>query len=415
MNRRILIVLGLLVMAGAGSFAAYRKSQDEPPLVVETEISGLQRIVQKVNATGKIQPETQVKISADVSSKILAIHVDEGDWVDKGDLLVELDRERYEASVETAEANVRSAQANARLVAENRNKVEKELHRMREMFGKKLESQANLDTAEAAHSVEVARYESADDQVEQARGMLKQVRDELSKTTLYAPMSGTISDLNKEAGEIAIGSQFQEDVILVIADLGAMEARVNVDENDIVAIRIGADAEIEVDALLNRLITGKVSEIATSANIIGEGTNNQKTEFEVKIAIDPAVEELRPGMTASADIVTGIKDSVLGVPIQSVALRSAEQLQKEAAEAGDDRAFVGDRDGFVEVVFIVNDDTVEARKVESGLQSDNYIEVVSGLKKGEEIVTGSYRVISRDLKHGARVTKDKEGKGLEES
>ena len=411
MNRTILVAVGILVLASITGGFLYVRSHDEKPLEVQTAPAEKHRIVQKVNATGKIQPVTQVKISADVSSKILAIHVKEGDWVNKGDLLVELDKERYAAAVEAAEANVRSAEANARLVAENRNKVEKELKRVTEMFGRKLDSQANLDTARAAYKVEVARYQSAADQVKQAEGMLKQAKDQLSKTTLYAPMSGTISDLNKQVGEIAIGSQFQEDVILVVADLSSMEARVNVDENDIVSVKVGAKAEIAVDALPNRTVTGTVTDIANSANITGEGTNNQKTEFEVKIGIKPAVKELRPGMTASADIITGVKESTLGVPIQSVALRSAEQLQQEAKKVGDKTEFKGDRDGFVEVVFVVNNNVAMARAVKTGLQSDQYIEILKGLSAGDQIVTGSYRVISRDLKDGARVAIDNSDDG----
>jgi len=186
----------------------------------------------EVNATGKIQPKTQVKISADVSAKIVRMNVKEGDWVDPGDLLLELDSERYLASVESEEANVRSAIADAELVRENVVQTERVYQRAKELLERKLESQANLDSAQAAYQVEQARYQSALDKVEQARGRLKQARDALSKTTIYAPMAGTISDLNKEQGEIAIGSQFQEDVIMVLADLGAMEALVNVDEND---------------------------------------------------------------------------------------------------------------------------------------------------------------------------------------
>jgi len=404
MKRKYLITIGVIALAGVAGVGMYVQRQDTPPTDVEAGSATLQRIQQKVNATGKIQPETQVNISADVSSKILALHVQEGDWVNKGDLLVDLDRERYEAAVESAEASVRSAQANARLVAENRSKSEKEYKRVTQMVERGLESQANLDTAEAAWRVEVARYESAQDQVEQAKGLLKQARDQLAKTTLYAPMSGTISDLNKEAGEIAIGSQFQEDVIMVIADLTAMEARVNVDENDIVAIQIDQSAEIEVDALPGRTLTGTVTDIARSANVAGEGTSDQKTEFEVRIAINPDVAELRPGMTASADIITGTKEEALGVPIQSIALRSVEQLKQEFEAAGEEAAALEpDRDGFVEVVFVIDHGKARAQQVETGLQSDDYIEIVSGLEEGEEIVTGSYRAISKDLKHGAAV------------
>jgi HlyD family secretion protein len=358
-----------------------------------------------------------VRISADVSAKIVALHVEEGDWVEAGQLLVELDRERYEAAVESAEANVRSAQANAKLVQSNMLKAEKDYDRASDIVARKLESQSVLDTADAAYQVEIARYESALDQIEQARASLKQARDSLAKTIIYSPMSGTISDLNKEQGEIAIGSQFQEDVILVVADLTEMEAQVNVDENDIVNVKLGQQAEVRVDALFGELLTGTIYEIANTANASEPGTQNQKTEFEVKIAITGETGRLRPGMTASADISTQTKPGVVGVPIQSVAVRTVDQLTLEGEEIEDaEKRFTADADGFVEIVFVVQDDgSVAARQVETGIQSDDMIEVVSGIEAGEEVVTGSYRAISSDLQNGAQVNvnNDQKRRGTE--
>ena len=396
------IILGVTVLAGivAGGIAM-KKGGEKPPEVQTTKVTRTE-IVQKVNATGKIQPKTQVKISADVSAKITRMEIKEGDWVEKGDFLVELDRERYLASVESAEANVRSAMANANLVQENVIQTERVYNRSRELVERNLESQAALDSAQAAYQVEVARFQSATDQVEQARGRMKQVRDDLSKTTIYAPMAGTISDLNKEQGEIAIGSQFQEDVIMVIANLDEMEALVNVDENDIVSIKLAQVAEIEVDALFGEQLVGTVVEIANSANIAAPGTNEQKTEFEVNISVQSEEDRLRPGMTASADIVTDTRTDAISIPIQSVTVRTIEQL-----EAGDENAaenFTAGPDGFVEVVFVVEDGKVMARQLKTGIQSDEFIEVIDGLKEGEEVVSGSYRAISRDLVHGAVVT-----------
>ena len=400
------IVLGVVIIVGvvAGGLAM-RKGGEKAPSVQTAQVERA-RIIQKVNATGKIQPKIQVKISADVSAKIIAMHVEEGDWVEQGELLLELDRERYLASVESEEANVRSAQANANLVQENVLQTERVYNRAKELVERNLESQAALDSAQAAYQVELARYQSAIDQVEQVRGRLKQARDDLSKTTIYAPMTGTVSDLNKEQGEIAIGSQFQEDVIMVFANLDAMEALVNVDENDIVSIALGQVAEIELDALPDEKLAGTVAEIANSANIAGQGTTSQKTEFEVTIAVDAAREELRPGMTASADIITDTREDALSIPIQSVTVRTIEQL-----EEGDEKAkenFTPAEDGFVELVFVVEDGKVMARQVETGIQGDELIEVTSGLSEGDEVVSGSYRAISRDLVHGAVVTVDNE-------
>jgi HlyD family secretion protein len=262
-----------------------------------------------------------------------------------------------------------------------------------------------LDTQQAAYQVEIARHESALDKVEQAKAALKQAQDALAKTTIYAPMAGTISDLRKEQGEIAIGSQFQEDVILVVSDLTEMEAQVNVDENDIVSVEIGQEAEIEVDALFNQTLTGRVYEIANTANIGEEGTTDQKTEFEVKITIIDPLASLRPGMTASADIFAKTKERALSVPIQSVAVRTLDQLTREGESREDaEKLYTPDRDGFVEIVFCIEGDTAVAKQVTTGIQSDNLIEILSGLGENEQVVTGSYRAISKDLVNGAEVT-----------
>jgi HlyD family secretion protein len=240
--------------------------------------------------------------------------------------------------------------------------------------------------------------------------MLKQADDDLSKTRIYAPMSGTISDLNKEQGEIAIGSQFQEDVILVLADLTEMEALVNVDENDIINVAIGQTADVEVDALFGESLRGEVYEIANAANVDAQGTANQKTEFEVKIAITDDTRKLRPGMTASADISTQTKDNVVSVPIQSVAVRTIDQLTLEGESVKDaEQRFEADEDGFVEIVFCVDGGRAVARQVSTGIQSDDMIEVVSGVDADEVVVTGSYRAISTDLRNGAEVNVKSDG------
>ncbi len=402
MNKK-LILLAVAVVLIAGTGYTVIKGGKKDLAEVQTAKVEAREIIRKVNATGKIQPKTQVKISADVSAKIMKLNVAEGDKVKEGHFLVELDRKRYLAAVESEEANVRTAEANSKLVKENMQKTQKDYVRAKEMVTKNLDSQANLDNTYAAHQVEIARYESTVYQVDQARARLKQVQDDLNKTSMYAPMDGTITDLNKELGEIAIGSQFQEDVIMVVSDLTTMEAQVNVDENDIVSIAIGQDAEIEVDALTDLVLMGKVTEISNSANMAEQGNNNQKTEFEVTITIIDPAGDLRPGMTASADIITHVKDGVLGVPLQSVAVRTLDQLKAEEGADAISETYTPNKDGFVEMVFVLNGDKVLAKQVKTGIQSDDYIEVESGLKGQDQIVTGSYRAISRDLVNGQAV------------
>jgi len=384
-------------------------------LSVQTESASRQDIVETVTATGKIEPRTQVKISADVAAKITHLPVKEGDWVEKGDLLVRLDSERFAAALEQAEAALRSAQANANLARETLIKTEKDFHRTEQLFEQKLESQAMYDQAYAAMQIEKARYQSALELVDQAQATVKQARDNLSKTTIYAPMSGTISALHKEVGEIALGSQFQEDVIMIVSDLSVMEALVDVDENDVVKISLNDSATVDIDALPDTTFHGVVREIASSANISGLGTTQQKTEFQIKLTITDAMSVLRPGMTASADIVTEIRDSTLCVPIQCVTVRTLDQLKTPAGEgaggSGEAEAdsttpprYTPDKDGFVPVVFVIQDDVARAVQVHTGIQSDTHIEIVSGISDGDQIITGNYRAISQTLTDSMPVT-----------
>ena len=419
MKKRTIIIAAVVAVAGLSVAAFVLHARGDKPLEVQTTMASRQKVVQKANATGKVQPKTQVKISADVSARIMRLGVKDGDRVEQGQFLVELDREAYLAAVERAQANVRSAEANARLVREGMLQAEREFNRAKEIVKRKLDSQARLDATEAAYKVEVARYESAVGNVTEARAAQKQSQDSLSKTAIYAPMAGVITELRRKLGEIAIGSQFQEDVIMVISDLSEMEVQLDVDENDIVSVALGDLTEIEVDALPNRKLTGTAYEIGNSAKAQGEEgqAGNQKTEFLVKVAITDPPAELRPGMTASADIVTDTKESTLSVPIQCVTVRTLEQLKagKEGKEGEDAAAaFKADDDGFVQLVFVLVDDKVVARQVETGIQGENLIEIVSGLEEGATVISGSYRAISRDLVPGAEVKVNNEPKKQEQ-
>ncbi len=394
----VVVVVVIVIVAGKNG---------NHKITVEAEAASKRNIVETVTATGKIEPRTQVKISADVAAKITYLGVKEGDWVEKGDLLVRLDQERYIAALEQSEANLRSVKANANLANENVLKAEKDFERTKQLVDQNLESRAIYDQAYSTLQVEKARYQSMLEQVDQAQASLKQTKDNLSKTTIYAPMAGTISTLNKEVGEIALGSQFQEDVIMIVSDLSMMEALVNVDENDIVNVSLSDSAKIEIDAIPDRAFNGIVREIASSANISGLGTTEQKTEFEVKLAIIDAVPALRPGMTASSDIVIETRDSVLCVPIQCVTVRTPDQLKGPAASSGENpgpdstsgQQYTADEDGFVPIVWIVEEGTVNAMQVETGVQSDTHIEILDGISEGDRVVTGNYRAISQTLRN----------------
>jgi len=405
LKKKKIIWLSAIAVVMIIVIVAVVKKNGNQATTVQTEIASKQNIVETVTATGKIEPKTQVKISADVAAKITHLGIKEGDWVEKGDLLVRLDQERYSAVLEQSEANLRSVQANAKVAKETLLKTERDFQRIEKLYEQKLESQAVYDQAYSNVQIQKAQYQSAQELVEQAQAAVKQSKDNLSKTTIYAPMAGTISALNKEVGEIALGSQFQEDVIMIVSDLALMEALVDVDENDIIKVSVNDSATIEIDAFPDKSFHGVVREIASSANISGLGTTDQKTEFEVKLTLTDPVSELRPGMTASADIVVETRDSTLCVPIQCVTVRTPEQLKQRTneneqgaeADSVSQEGYTPDKDGFVPVVFVIEDGVAKAMQVETGIQSETHIEILAGISEGDEIVTGNYRAISQTL------------------
>jgi HlyD family secretion protein len=421
-KRKLFIGIALIVVIAVVVVIMAKKNGGQRT-AVETEAAGNRRIVETVTATGRIEPRTQVKISADVAAKITYLGVKEGDWVEKGDLLVRLDQERYIAALEQTEANWRSAKANSDLAKESLLKAEKDFERIQSLIEQGHETQASYDQAYANVQIETARHQSAVEMVDQAWASVKQAQDNLSKTTIYSPMAGTISALNKEVGEIALGSQFQEDVIMIVSDLSQMEALVRVDENDIVNVSMSDSATIEIDALPDEVFRGVVREIASSARISGAGTTEQKTEFEVKLSILDAAASLRPGMTASSDIVIETRDSTLCVPIQSVTVRTFDQLKRPVSSPGggaamdstaqQEQEYTADKDGFVSIVWVVEEGVAKAAQVKTGIQSDTHIEIVEGISEGDEIVTGSYRAISQTLRPNMHVEAEKAKKESE--
>jgi len=411
-RKKKIIIAGLIIVVIAIFVTLVLKNKGTQPISVETTSVKKQTVIETVEATGRIQPKTQVKISADVAAKITNLFVNEGDKVEKGELLVQLDKEKFLATVENAEASLRSIIATARVNQENMFKAQKDYKRIKELFEKNLESQAVMDQNYAAAKASEAQHQAALEQVNQARANLKQAQDALSKTSIYAPMSGTVSKLNKEVGEIALGSQFQEDVIMIISNMSGMEALVNVDENDIVSVSAWDSARIEIDALPDKIYSGIVTEIASSATITGEGSTNQKTEFEVKINMINPDHNIKPGMTASSDIITAVLDSVLAVPIQCVAMKTPDQLKPVVSKKNSSEAilvseipdsYTTDKDGFAKVVFVVENKRTIAREVNTGIQSDTHIEIIDGLNEGDVIVTGSFRTISQLLKNDTPV------------
>jgi len=389
----VLLSLGALVIMGSGR---------ENIISVQTEKVDRKTITQIVTATGKIQPETQVKINAEVSGEIIELTVREGQRVKKGQLLVRIKPDAYQAQYERAQASLAISGAN--LV-----KAESEYKRTTDLFAKKLVSEAEMEIARA-------NYQSARASNAQAEASLKEARETLGKTTIYAPMDGVVSQLLLELGERVSGSTFTQGTeIMTVADLSRMEARVDVGENDIVMVNMGDTARVKVDAYSDKKITGVVSQIANTAKSTGVGSQDQVINFEVRILLNtPPEVELRPGMSMSADIETETHRDVLAVPIQSVTVRipKKETASEDGSEEGGARLANQPRrqeEKLDEVVFVVEEGQAKTVVVKRGLTSDTHVEITGEGLEGKEVVSGPFKAINRELENEAKVKVENRG------
>jgi HlyD family secretion protein len=430
-RKKLWIILGVVVLALAIAGAAIASKKREKPILITTDKAFRTSITELVTATGKIQPEVEVKIAPEVSGEIIEIAVKEGQTVQRGQLLMKIKPDSYRAQVESQQATLSgSRSASVRNRAEL-TKVEADYRRIQKLYEDGLVSVAELNSAKAAYDGAKASLGSAVAQIQQAEGGLRQINDALSKTVIYSPVTGTISSLTSRVGERVVGtSQFAGTEVMRIADLDNMEARVNVNENDVVDVKVGDAARISVDAYPDREIRGVVREIASTALTRNLGTQEEVTNFEVKISIPDRSLRLRPGMSATADIETATVKDVVAVPIQSVTVRSTDsdlspeelerqRVRREARERDDNRADVtneaaerqkerAQREKMQRVVFVKNGETVRMQKVQTGLADNTFIEIRSGIKPGDEVVSGSYTAISRKLKDGSKVEIEKE-------
>lgn len=380
-----IIVLLLLIVVTVGAVMGKRAQHG---VRVQTETAVLGDITASVSGAARIQPEVQVKISAKVSGQIVKLSVKEGDAVKKGQFLAQLDRVNYEAAVNQAKSNLDFAKAGF-------SKAKNEFIRAEALNRDNLNSKAELEIAKSA-------FEQARAQVDQSQAVLDQAKDNLAKTTLYSPMNGTVSQLNKKLGEMAMGSQFTLDVIMIVADLTQMQAETEIDENDVVAVSLGDTARIEVDAFPDTVFTGLVTEIANTGTTKGQGTQEEVTNFMVKVAMLTRPEKIRPGMSATVDVMTETRMQVVKVPIQCVTVRKPVKVDSSDAEQKkrSDRGVQFDEEAEdIRVVFVVDEDNALQVPVKTGISSDDEWEILSGLSEGQTVVSGSYRTLSKDLKH----------------
>ena len=402
---------------------------DSEVINVETEKISRQKIIQKVNASGKIQPESEVKISATSSAIIDSITVVEGEYVNKNQHLISLDRKQLQANVDQVTSAVRSASARVKQDKANRERVER-------IYEQGLASDQELEGAQAA-------YEISKSQLDQSRASLLVSQDALDKARLVSPQNGIVTKINKEAGEMAMGGMFSLDVLMIIADLSRMEVIVDVNENDVVSISIGDTSEIEIDAYIDTVFYGVVSEIALMAETSNFGSQEQVTNFKVKVRMLDVPPNIRPGMSATANIITEIRKNSLAIPIQSLTVREYGSENKLFGEENSKKWEKNDepdnnskKKELEELVFIIADKQggvqrdgevsevknlkekkfkrgsqfAHIRPVKVGISSETHYELLNGLEENDLIVIGNYKAVSKELKHNMQVSTEKDDK-----
>jgi len=433
-KRSRILILGALLLIAACPVAFFIVKKRNVVTTIQTEMVTRGNLTEIVVANGKIQPVLQVKISPEVSGEIIELPVKEGQQVKKGDLILKIKPDFYIASRNQAQASFESSRAGKETAEANLRKAEAEFKRSTDLFRNRLISDSVFDEAKAAYDVAVAQATSSKHQVEMARASLASTEDALAKTTIVSPLTGTVSKLNSALGERVVGTATMAGTdVMIIADLNEMEARVDIGENDVVLIQAGQNSRLEVDAFKDRKFQGTVTEIANSSTATGMGSSagmgsaNQQeaTKFSVKIRIKEK-EMFRPGMSVTAEIETRSRTNALLVPIASVTTRIPKDKtnstpENKLAVAARTNAPLPSADRTnsiraegkkelskpIEVVFLLEGDHAKMAPVKIGISDDAHWEVIEGLKEGQEVISGGYKAISRELEDGKKVKKGK--------
>lgn len=414
MSRRtkvgLFIGLVLAVVIAISALSAARRSGRATEVRIETV--GKRDLVSVVTASGKIEAVTQVDISSDITGRIVKLTVREGDLVKKGQLLVQIDPSQYQSVVQRAEAFLQSSQASLQQVRANRDQAKRQLDRALEIrrANPNLIAAETVEQAQQAYDVAVANYNSTDSQVDQARAQLQEARDNLAKTRIYAPIDGRVTRLAVEEGEVAVPGTFSREtgLLMRVADLSGILAKVDVDETDVVRLSLGDSVAISIDAFPDTAFFGRVTKIGNSAKVSassgGGGAQTERAvDFEVEIELVNPPSDIRPDLSATARIVTDTRQQVLSIPIIALTVRQHEDVPNELKAADSATRKGKEREG----VFVVRGGVAQFIPVKVGIAGEEHFEVLSGLSAGDSIVAGPYQSI-RDMKDSTRVKQQQE-------
>jgi len=411
MSRGMKIGLSVgVVLLVAGGVVAWRINEKKNAgTEVRMEQVGRRDLVAAVTASGKIEPKTSVDISADITGRIVRIAVREGDVVTKGQFLLQIDPAEYQAAVTRAEAVVASTQATLLQTRASRDQAEREWRRAQQLTaaGPNLIAPAQAEQAQTAFDVAEATYQSTRAQLEQSRASLQATRDNLAKTRLVSPISGRVVRLAVEEGEVAVPGTFSREtgLLMTVADLSVILAKVQVDETDVVRLALGDSVEVTIDAYPDTAFVGRVTEVSQSAKLTttqtASGSNDRAVDFDVEVTLETPPDDVRPDLSCTARVVTDTRSRALSIPIIALTVRDHERVPNETVP-GMDTTRRRPREREEEGVFVVREGLATFRPVKVGIAGDEYFEVTDGLREGETIVAGTYQAI-RDLKDGDRV------------
>ena len=391
------------------------KGGKEKTVTVQVEVASRRTITEVVQATGKVQPEFKVKIAPEVSGEIVSLPFKEGARVQQGQLLAKIKPTSFEAQYSAAVSQLQSSKSRVEQMRAQLIQAELALKRIKELQSKGLAAASEVEQAQAQFDIATANVKAAQFDVAATQSQLQTYAESLRKTTVASPMSGVITQLISQLGEKVVGtSQFSGTEIMTVSDLSVMNAEVEVDENDVVNISVGDTARVTIDAFPGRTFSGVVVEIANSAKLKGVGTQDQSTNFAVKIRMQGFEEgELRPGMSCTAKIETETKSNVVAVPIMAVTRRTKEKAPAQATDITSDEQQVSElakkadvapkQDEAPTIVFIVENGKAKSVPVKTGISDNSYVEILSGIKGTEEIIKGNYAAVSKELQDGSAI------------
>ncbi|MEW5737664.1 MAG: efflux RND transporter periplasmic adaptor subunit [Myxococcota bacterium] len=409
---KIVIAAVIVLVVGAMAVAGLK---ERPPPPVEVQLGKVKKgpITRTVTGAGKVEAATTVKISSNLSGDLVELPVKVGDKVQKGQVLGKIDRRRFEASVKQAAASLNAAKAEIATAQVDIDRLTRDLERVKALVEKGLASQAELDKASSDLESAKSRQAAQKDRSAQAAAVLEEAQQNLDKTTLFSPIDGTVIEVTREVGERVRGSDFNEDVVMTLAALHTMEVKIEVGEHEVVHLRNDQRCDIKIDALEGQSFEGRVVEIAQKALIRNQGTEQETTSFPVTVALTSRPPLVYPGMSAEVRITAEERESTLIVPVQAVTVRPEKMLSDTAANVEGSKLSTPKKgEMFAKVVFVVDGDRkAHARRVKTGISSDTDVEILEGLKEGEEIIEGPYRTLSKELKEGDHVEESKGGPG----